>query len=121
MNKKNITLIGIIVATILASIAIWAFVGSVVPYTHDFSEAKAGKFIQVYGKLDKASIKDNGFVIQDEQGNFLRIHSRKVLPQNLAHAEFTVVSGKFDKQFQIFEADSVLVKCPSKYEEKQTP
>ena len=121
MNRKNITLIGIIVAAILACIAIWAFVGSVVPYTHDFIEAKSGKFIQVYGQLDKSSIKEDGFVILDEQGNFLKIHSKKALPQNLVHADYTVVSGKFDKLSQTFEADSVLVKCPSKYEEKQTP
>lgn len=118
MNKKNISLIGAIVAVILAGVAIWAFMGSMVPYTHEFSKAKSGSYLQVYGKVDKSSICDSEFLILDESGMRMKIHSKKPFPQNLPHADYCVVSGSFSEKDDWFEAESVLVKCPSKYEEK---
>ncbi|NTU61105.1 MAG: cytochrome c maturation protein CcmE [Caldiserica bacterium] len=109
------------VALILAGIAIWAFMGSMVPYTHEFSKAKSGSFLQVYGKVDKSSICDSEFIISDESGLRMKVHSKKTFPQNLSHADFCVVTGTFSKKNDWFEAESVLVKCPSKYEEKTQP
>lgn len=118
MNKKAISLVGSMVALILAGVAIWAFMGSMAPYTHEFSKAKSGSYIQVYGKVDKNSIDGNQFDISDESGMRMRIHSKKMLPQNLSQADYCVVSGNFSRKYDWFEAESVLVKCPSKYEEK---
>jgi cytochrome c-type biogenesis protein CcmE len=121
MNRKVTSLVGAIVALILAGIAIWAFLGSMVPYTHIFSEAKSGRNIQVYGKIDHSSIMENDFVIQDESGQTMKIHSPKPLPSNLSQAQYCVVSGVWTSQKDWFEAGSVLVKCPSKYEEESNP
>lgn len=118
MNKKQISLIGTVVVLILAAVAIWAFMGSVTPYTHEFSEAKSGNFIQVYGKVDKDSIEGDRFTISDESGLRMTVHSKKMLPQNLSQAQYCVVSGYYSRKTEWFEAESVLVKCPSKYEEK---
>lgn len=118
MNKKAISLIGSLVAVILAAIAIWAFMGAMAPYTHEFSKAKSGSYIQVYGKVDKSSIDGDRFVFSDESGMRMTVHSKKVLPQNLSHAQYCVASGYYSRKYEWFEAESVLVKCPSKYEEK---
>lgn len=119
--KNRATLIGLIVAAILAGIAIWAFSSTVVPYTHDFEEAKSGKYIQVYAKIDKTSIETDTFMVTDGKGLGMQILALKGIPQNLTHADYCVALGRFDKEKNLFEAESILVKCPSKYEEQNTP
>jgi cytochrome c-type biogenesis protein CcmE len=115
--RSRATLVGLTVAAFLAGIAIWAFSSTVVPYTHDFSEAKNGKAIQVYAKIDKNSLGDDSFRVIDEKGETMTVKALKGVPQNIGHADYCVVSGRYDNEKNVFEAESVLVKCPSKYEE----
>lgn len=119
--KNRTTLIGLIVAAVLTGVAIWAFSSTVVPYTHDFEEAKTGKYIQVYAKIDKTSIENDTLKVTDESGREMKIVALKDVPQNISHADFCVALGRYNKEKNIFEAESILVKCPSKYEEKNTP
>lgn len=58
------------------------------------------------------------FEIQDETGH-LAISYRGPQPDMLVDAVEAVAIGKYDPTSQVFEADELLMKCPSKYEEKQ--
>jgi len=58
------------------------------------------------------------FEIEDETGN-LAISYHGPQPDMLVDAVEAVVIGKYDPNGQVFEADELLMKCPSKYEEKE--
>jgi cytochrome c-type biogenesis protein CcmE len=58
------------------------------------------------------------FEIQDGTGQ-LPISYHGPQPDMLVDAVEAVAIGKYDPANQVFEADELLMKCPSKYEEKQ--
>jgi cytochrome c-type biogenesis protein CcmE len=58
------------------------------------------------------------FQIKDETG-ILPISYHGPQPDMLVDAVEAVVIGKYDPQGKVFEADELLMKCPSKYEEKK--
>jgi cytochrome c-type biogenesis protein CcmE len=57
------------------------------------------------------------FEIKDDTGQ-VPISYRGPKPDMLVDAVEAVVIGKYDTTNQVFEADELLMKCPSKYEEK---
>jgi cytochrome c-type biogenesis protein CcmE len=58
------------------------------------------------------------FEIEDETGT-LPISYHGPQPDMLVDAVEAVAIGKYDPQAGVFEAEDLLMKCPSKYEEKQ--
>ena len=58
------------------------------------------------------------FEIQDETG-ILPIYYHGPQPDMLVDAVEAVAIGKYDPQSEVFEAEELLMKCPSKYEEQQ--
>lgn len=58
------------------------------------------------------------FEIQDETGK-LAISYYGPQPDMLVDAVEAVAIGKYDPESQLFEAEELLMKCPSKYEEVQ--
>jgi cytochrome c-type biogenesis protein CcmE len=58
------------------------------------------------------------FEIQDETG-ILPISYHGPQPDMLVDAVEAVAIGKYDRETQVFEAEELLMKCPSKYEEKE--
>jgi cytochrome c-type biogenesis protein CcmE len=58
------------------------------------------------------------FVIEDETGQ-LPIAYHGPQPDMLVDAVEAVAIGKYDATVHVFEAEELLMKCPSKYEEKQ--
>jgi cytochrome c-type biogenesis protein CcmE len=57
------------------------------------------------------------FEVEDETGQ-LAISYYGPQPDMLVDAVEAVVVGKYDPAAQVFEAEELLMKCPSKYEEK---
>ena len=58
------------------------------------------------------------FEIEDETGQlFISYHGPQ--PDMLVDAVEAVVIGKYDPAEQQFEAEELMMKCPSKYEEKE--
>jgi len=49
----------------------------------------------------------------------MRIRYSGVKPLNFEHAKQVVALGKYNKSDKIFEADKILVKCPSKYTKEE--
>jgi cytochrome c-type biogenesis protein CcmE len=58
------------------------------------------------------------FEVEDETGQ-LSIAYYGPQPDMLVDAVEAVAIGKYDPASQVFEAEELLMKCPSKYEEKQ--
>ena len=72
--------------------------------------------------MKDAEVKHDGagysFELSDENNNILYVVHNGVKPQNFEHTEKVVVLGKFSSDKKTFEADKVLVKCPSKYQKE---
>lgn len=77
--------------------------------------------IRVSGKLVKDSISfdpsipELKFVIQSGDGNFrLKVVYHDIMPDNFVMSEEVVATGFL--RGSVFEAEKLLIKCPSKYE-----
>ena len=95
------------------------------PYV-PFKEAKAGpgKYVQIIGKLDKTAPVTHRegeftFTAIDKEGTRMRVLHRGTKPQNFEHTDQVVMLGKYRNDGDLFEADKVLVKCPSKYKRQE--
>lgn len=95
---------------------------SVTPYV-GFEEAKQAKTsVQVNGKLVKGSNKFDSaagkllFLIDDGKGQTMQVDYPKAPPANFEDSTGMVVSGRYSEG--VFHAETILVKCPSKYEQK---
>lgn len=123
---KNKKILVFIVALVLLVIAILSLSDDLFsPYvTFEYAEKHPGKYVQVIGKRAKDTEvvhNDSGFTftLADESGNKLTAFHNGVKPQNFEHTEQVVVLGKYSADKKIFEADKVLVKCPSKYQKEK--
>jgi cytochrome c-type biogenesis protein CcmE len=100
-----------------------AFVKTLTPYvSFDQARTAAGK-VQVMGKLDKKSIhytagKSLDFTLVDDSGNRLPVTFFASRPSNFEEAVQVTAIGRYSGG--IFEADNLLVKCPSKYQGTET-
>jgi len=95
------------------------------PYV-PFREAmeSPGKYVQVIGKLDKSvpvahREGEYSFTLIDKDGTQMKATHRGTKPQNFEHTEQVVMLGRYRAGDALFEADKVLVKCPSKYRSKK--
>lgn len=86
------------------------------------SEAKqAGGTVQVFGYLYSKGAYDDKlnwtFDIQDSTGATIKVvHAMK--PGNFEDAISVAATGRYNPAKGVFEADQLLVKCPSKYQEQ---
>ncbi len=99
---------------------------SLTPYV-SFAEAKSSpQTVQVMGELDKSATRYDTtagllyFTLKDKHGELLEVSYKGVRPGNFDQATQIVAIG--DYKDKVFQADQLLVKCPSKYqgEEVQT-
>ena len=108
---------------VLASIAfgVTAFKKSLTPYI-SFSEARrSGSNVQVNGVLaNPAAVRydagrsDLVFALKDDKNEVMDVVYKGVKPANFEQATSVVAIGTFKDGR--FEADQLLVKCPSKYQ-----
>ncbi len=100
----------------------WSMSGSLAR-TVTIEEAKQSSgTIQVFGYLYSKGAYDEQlnwtFDIQDSTGASIKVvHATK--PGNFDDAISVAATGKFNQAKNVFEADQLLVKCPSKYQEQQ--
>ena len=117
MKRRHI--IGIIVILAFVLISGVALVSNLTPYV-SFSQAKVkNSAVQVRGSLESEiqTLNDGqgvSFCLKDDDGVTAQVIYKGIKPENMEHSEGVVVVGKFDGD--IFRADKILVKCPSKYE-----
>ncbi len=111
----------------LIGLAIWLGIGalgsSLTPYVN-VAEAKASaRAVQVMGYPQGGSTYDEGvfrFTMKDELGQPIEVVSSQPKPGNFEQAISVVAIGSFDSSRNVFVADDLLVKCPSKYQEEAT-
>jgi cytochrome c-type biogenesis protein CcmE len=118
MNFKVILAIGLLVGA--TAIGVTSFRKTVTPYIA-FSEARrASGLVQVNGELaDKNYVlkKDEQFLefrLKDTDGQIMPVRYHGVIPGNFDQATMIVAIGRY--QVDHFEAEQLLVKCPSKYQ-----
>jgi cytochrome c-type biogenesis protein CcmE len=95
------------------------------PYvSFDYARKNSSKYVQIIGSFDKSRGVDHGegffsFTLVDDKGGAIRAMHRGMKPVNFEHADKIVLLGKYDQKGGTFDADKVLVKCPSKYRKEK--
>ena len=119
---------GIVVAVVIGVLIATSFSGSTSDYM-TVAEVKAlgadqTRDSRVLGEIVPNSVNYNTsellltFQIMDNTGT-LPISYHGPQPDMLVDAVEAVAIGKYDPAAQVFAAEELLMKCPSKYEEKQ--
>jgi cytochrome c-type biogenesis protein CcmE len=118
MNIKVI--LALVLLAVATVVGVTSFKKTVTPYIA-FSEARrASGLVQVNGALaDKNYVVNQDeqyleFRLKDEAGEVMPVQYRGVIPGNFDQATMIVAIGRY--QGDHFEAEQLLVKCPSKYQ-----
>jgi cytochrome c-type biogenesis protein CcmE len=118
MNVKVLVALALLVAAI--AVGVTGFRKSMTPYI-SFAEARRSSgLVQVNGKLaDKNYVLKREeqyleFKLRDVKDEVLPVIYRGVIPGNFDQAESVVAIGQYKGGH--FEAEQLLVKCPSKYQ-----
>jgi cytochrome c-type biogenesis protein CcmE len=119
---------GVVVAVVIGVLIVTSFSGATSDYLTVAEIKSLGsdqtRNSRVAGEIVPDSVDWNTrelhltFEIQDETGQ-LAISYNGPQPDMLVDAVEAVVVGKYDPSDQVFEAEELLMKCPSKYEEKE--
>ena len=124
---KPKTIIGILLLLGFGGLLMMNFGQQVGGYMNFNEATDSGANAHVVGKWvkEKAFTYDHqsnvfSFDMQDEKGTIRRVVYRDLKPANFEDAEQVVVEGKMLPDGQ-FEANHILVKCPSKYNDKMKP
>jgi cytochrome c-type biogenesis protein CcmE len=120
MKPARIALI-LVVAGVIGLLLFQSF-SELSTYT-DFATAKqTGKEVHIVGEwIERENAGYNPmedkfeFMLQDSSGFKQRVHYFDPKPVNFESAEKVVVIGKYEEE--VFVANKILMKCPSKYEE----
>lgn len=103
-----------------AALGLSAFQKSLTPYV-SFREAKAaGTSVQVSGEVLRSQVAFDAmkgtlsFPLKDHDGDVMNVVYHGGKPNNFDQAEQVVAIGRCENG--VFHADSLLTKCPSKYE-----
>ena len=97
-----------------------SFKSNLTPYVSFEEASRSGKKVQVAGGLVEDSTeyldatKELRFAMVDDDGNTLTVHYNGVKPGNFEEAVQIVAVGTYRQG--VFEAEQLLVKCPSKYQ-----
>jgi len=112
--------IGITVIVAAAVFGALEFQGAMTPYV-DFNEAMASqKRCQIMGDIQhgettyETTTQTLLFTVVDDTGQPLEIAYQGIMPGNFEQATSVVAKGRYNGRR--FEADELLVKCPSKYQ-----
>ena len=123
MKSKGYYVVGSILLLAFIGFSLSSFKQTLTPYV-SYEEARtANRMVQVAGALEKGSSayqeKNQSlyFTLKDPKTHEnLRVRYKGVKPGNFEDAISVVAIGRFDTAAQEFEANKLLVKCPSKYQ-----
>jgi len=123
---KYRTVIIFIVGLVMLTLAVILLTDNIVSPYVTFAHAKKdyGTYVQVIGRLNRSVPIRHGpdsfsFTLIDKEGTSMRAVHRGPKPLNFEHADQVVLIGTYSPERDIFEADRVLVKCPSKYRSRK--
>jgi len=116
-------IIGILLIVAFSAFALYSFRSALNPYVTFAEAARSSGKVQVSGYLEGGNISYDSasgqlrFYLVDSEGTRAKISYNGPKPDNMEHAESVVVIGSFEGD--IFKAERLLVKCPSKYEKER--
>ncbi len=121
IRPLHIAGIGIVLLAVVYGV--FGFKDSFRSYTTSVTEAvNSSSSVQLAGFLGSQGEYDEQghwtFMLQDENGEMVKVVSNEPRPANFEHAVSIVAIGRYDAGQQAFMADELLVKCPSKYQEQ---
>jgi cytochrome c-type biogenesis protein CcmE len=123
MKKNRLYLIGLLLLVAFAAFSFTAFKDSMTPYVSYAQAREGGRIVQVAGALEKGSYSYVSaresllFTLQDPKTKqTLRVRYKGLKPANFEDAISIVAIGNYDDKAKEFEANKLLVKCPSKYQ-----
>lgn len=116
-------LLGAVLLLAFAGFSLSAFKETLTPYV-DYEQAReADRVVQVMGALEKGSSKyvdTEDFLYftlkEPETKDTIRVRYKGLKPANFEDAISIVAIGHYDEAAKEFEANKLLVKCPSKYQ-----
>jgi len=130
MRKRNLKfIVGGVILVIAISYLVYTAIQKTALYYLTVSEFKDkeasvyGELVRVNGKVLDGSIQWNSkedtlhFIITDKK-NKLPIIYKGIVPDTFKAGTDVVVQGRYTPK-DIFEADKIMAKCPSKYEAKE--
>lgn len=121
MKKAYLLSIGFIALGLL--MAGRAMIQTIVPYVSVAQARQSNGKVQVKGKLVQGSLemdamqRETRFIIEDAKGDRLPVIHPKLAQGNVEQATEIVAIGQM--QGNVFVAEKILYKCPSKYQGKQ--
>jgi cytochrome c-type biogenesis protein CcmE len=122
-KKKGLTIIGVLAIIVSVSIILFSAQQFVNPYrsvseVNDDKDTYMNQHIQMIGNVVNGSIQtlsqDLTFKIADETSELNVVYSGPT-PQNFVEGIEVVISGRLTSG-NVFEANQILTKCPSKYQ-----
>ncbi len=123
MQKKAYIIAAVIIALAMF-MAMRSFKSTLTAYV-SVNEAKTSKTaVQVAGIVVKGSAKydlENNnliFTLREDGGDEMPVEYNGPSPGNLNDATKVVAIGKYEPDRQVFRAVELLVKCPTKYEQR---
>ena len=123
MKNKRIIIFLVAVVFLIAGILVLSK-DIMSPYV-SFAEAKrkAGTYVQIIGTLEKESktVQVEGgfsFSMKDDANDLISVISTESKPVDFERADSIVVLGRYNAVDELFNADKLLVKCPSKYQKE---
>jgi cytochrome c-type biogenesis protein CcmE len=122
--KRNVWYgVGGVLLLAFAGFALSSFKQTLTPYVSYEDARSATRMVQVAGGLEKGSSEYRSeqeslyFTLQEaETRQTLRVRYKGLKPANFEDAISIVAIGHFDRGSQEFQANKLLVKCPSKYQ-----
>lgn len=122
-KRANLYVIGTVLVVALAGYAFTGLRESLTPYVRFDQARSADRVVQVAGGLVTGSssydsdTKSLLFTMEDkESGDTLAVTYQGVKPANFEDAVSIVAVGRYSEETGVFQADNLLVKCPSKYQ-----
>ena len=118
MNLKIILALGLV--AVGAAVGVTSFKKSVTPYLSIAEARRASGLVQVNGEIaDKDYVikpqeQYLAFNLRDPKGEVMPVVYHGVIPGNFDQATMVVAIGRY--QGGRFQAEQLLVKCPSKYQ-----
>lgn len=123
MKRNRLYLLGGLLLVGFAAFSLVAFKDSLTPYVSYTEAREARRMVQVAGALEKGSsayVSEQDsllFTLQDpESRETMRVRYKGLKPANFEEAISIVAIGHFDTAAREFQAEKLLVKCPSKYQ-----
>lgn len=122
-RRKGLYVLGGVLLAAFAYFSLTSFKSALTPYVSFEQAQSANRMVQVAGGLEKGSSsyeeKEESLyftLAEKDTDHTLRVRYKGLKPANFEDAISIVAIGRYDEAAGRFEADKLLVKCPSKYQ-----